>query len=53
MLHDPEVDASCLQLLASPDEPPLAEYWFGSVEQTERQAVVLFGVWFTGWTEEG
>ncbi len=51
MLYDPEVDAYCLQLLSSPDEPPLAEYWFGSVEQAERQAVVVFGVRFAGWIE--
>lgn len=51
MLYDPEVDAYCLQLLSSPDEPPLAEYWFGSVEQAERQAVTVFGVRFTGWIE--
>jgi hypothetical protein len=51
ILYDAEVDAYCLQLLASPDEPPLAEYWFGSVEQAERQAVVLFGARFTGWSE--
>jgi hypothetical protein len=51
MLYDPEVDAYCLQLLSSPDEPPLAEYWFGNLEQTERQALVVFGVRFTGWSE--
>ena len=51
IVYDSEVDAYCLQLLASPDEPPLAEYWFGSVEQAERQAGVLFGVRFTGWSE--
>lgn len=51
VLYDPEVDAYCLQLLSSPDDPPLAEYWFGSREQTERQAVVVFGVRFTGWSE--
>ena len=26
MLYDPEVDAYCLQLLSSPDEPPLGDY---------------------------
>jgi hypothetical protein len=51
MLYDPEVDAYCLQLLSSPDETPLAEYWFGSFEQAERQAVVVFGVRFAGWSE--
>ena len=51
MLYDPEVDAYCLQLLSSPDEPPLVEYWFGSVEQAERQALVVFGVRFAGWSE--
>ena len=51
MLHDPEVDAYCLQLLSSPDDAPLAEYWFGSFEQAERQAVVVFGERFTGWSE--
>ena len=51
LLYDPEVDAYCLQLLASPDEPPLAEYWFGNRDQTERQAGVVFGARFTGWSE--
>jgi hypothetical protein len=51
MLYDPEVDAYCLQLLSASDEPPLAEYWFGNVEQTERKALVVLGVRFTGWTE--
>ncbi len=51
MLYDPEVDAYCLQLLSAPDEPPLAEYWFGSFEQAERQAVLVFGVRFTGWSD--
>jgi hypothetical protein len=51
MLHDPEVDAYCLQLLPGPDEPPLAEYWFGNLEQAERQAVLVFGGRFTGWRE--
>lgn len=51
MIYDGEVDAYCLQLLASPDEPALAEYWFGSVEQAERQAVTMFGARFTGWSE--
>jgi hypothetical protein len=51
MLYDPEVDAYCLRLMSSPDEPPVAEYWFGSFEQAERQAVVVFGARFTGWSE--
>lgn len=53
ILYDAEVDAYCLQLLASPeeDEPPLAEYWFGSVEQAERQGVTVFGARFTEWSE--
>jgi hypothetical protein len=51
LIHDPEVDACCLLLLPSLDEPPLAEYWFGSFEQAERQAVVLFGARFAGWIE--
>lgn len=53
LLYDAEVDAYCLQLVASPDEPPLAEYWFGSVEQAERQAVMVFGERFAGWSEAG
>lgn len=52
MLYDPEVDAYCLQLLSAPDEPPLAEYWFGSAEQAARQAVQVLGARFTGWSEE-
>jgi len=51
LVHDPEVDAYCLQLLSAPDDPPLAEYWFGNLEQTERQAVVVFGSRFTGWSD--
>jgi hypothetical protein len=51
MLYDPEVDAYCLQLLSAPDEPPLAEYWFGNLEQAERQAGLVFGARFTGWSE--
>ena len=51
MIYDPKVDAYCLRLISSPDEPPVAEYWFGSFEQAERQAVVVFGVRFTGWNE--
>jgi hypothetical protein len=53
LLYDPEVDAYCLQLLSAPVEPPLAlvEYWFGNLEQTERQAVVVFGARFTGWSD--
>jgi hypothetical protein len=50
LLYDPEVDAYCLQLLPAPDEPPLAEYWFGSLEQAERQAGLVFGARFTGWS---
>jgi hypothetical protein len=38
-------------LLPSLDEPPLAEYWFGSLEQAERQAVIVFGARFVGWDE--
>lgn len=52
LIHDPEVDACCLLLLPSLDEPPLAEYWFGSLEQAERQAVIVFGARFVGWDEE-
>jgi hypothetical protein len=51
MRCDPEVDAYGLQLLSAPDEPPLAEYWFGSREQAERRAVPVSGVRFTGWSE--
>jgi hypothetical protein len=51
LIYDPEVDAYSLQLLSSPDEPSLAEYWFGSFEQAERQAVTVFGARFAGWTE--
>lgn len=51
MIYDAEVGAYCLQLLSAPDEPALAEYWFGSVEQAERQAAVVFGARFVGWRE--
>lgn len=50
LIYDPEVSAYSLQLVSSPGEPPLAEYWFGSFEQAERQAVTLFGVRFSGWS---
>jgi hypothetical protein len=49
LIHDPEVDAYCLLLLPTLDEPPLAEYWFGSLEQAERQAGTVFGARFVGW----
>lgn len=49
LIHDPEVDACCLLLLPSLDEPPLAEYWFGSFEQAERRAVRVFGARFVVW----
>lgn len=51
VLYDSEVDAYSLQLLSAPDEPPVAEYWFGSAEQAERQAGVVFGARFTGWSD--
>jgi hypothetical protein len=51
LLHDPEVDAYSLQLLSAPGEPSAAEYWFGSLEQAERQAGLVFGTRFTGWTD--
>lgn len=51
MIYDSEVDAYCLRLMSSPDEPPVAEYWFGSFERAERQAGIVFGVRFAGWTE--
>ena len=51
MRYDPEVDAYCLQLLSSPDDPPVVEYWFGSLEQAEHQAVVVFGPRFVGWSD--
>lgn len=51
ILYDAEVGAYCLQLLSSPDEPPLAEYWFGSIEQAERQGVTVFGARFTEWSK--
>ena len=51
LIFDSEVDASCLMLLPSLDEPPLAEYWFGSLEEAERQAVIVFGARFVGWNE--
>jgi hypothetical protein len=51
LIFDSEVDACCLMLLPSLDEPPLAEYWFGSLEQAERQAVTVFGARFVGWNE--
>jgi len=51
MVYDSEVDAYCLQLLSVPDESPVAEYWFGNLEQAERQAVIVFGERFAGWSE--
>ena len=51
MMYDPEVDAYCLRLMASPDEPPAAEYWFASFERAERQANTVFGARFAGWDE--
>jgi hypothetical protein len=52
MMYDPEVDAYRLRLMASPDDPPVAEYWFTSFERAERQAVAVFGARFAGWDEE-
>ena len=51
MIYDPEVDAYCLRLMTSPDEPPVAEYWFSSFERAERQAVEVFGTRFAGWDQ--
>jgi hypothetical protein len=51
MMYDPEVDAYRLRLMASPDDPPVAEYWFTSFERAERQAVAVFGARFAGWDE--
>lgn len=51
MMYDPEVDAYCLRLMASPDDPPVAEYWLTSFERAERQAVAVFGARFAGWDE--
>ena len=51
IIYDPEVDAYRLRLMVSPDDPPVAEYWFTSFERAERQAVVVFGARFAGWDE--
>ncbi len=51
MIYDPEVDAYCLRLIASPDDPPVAEYWLTSFERAERQAIAVFGARFAGWDE--
>jgi hypothetical protein len=51
MTYDPEVDAYCLRLMASPDDPPVAEYWLTSFERAERQAVAVFGARLAGWDE--
>lgn len=52
VIYDSEVDAYCLQLMVSADDPPVAEYWFASVERAEGQASAVFGARFAGWDEE-
>lgn len=51
VIYDSEVDAYCLRLMASADDPPVAEYWFASLERTEGQASTVFGARFAGWDE--
>ena len=48
---DPETEGFSLKLHASPDQPPLAEYWFASFEKIDLQARALFGSRFQGWEE--
>lgn len=49
--YDEEVDVFSLRLMgsASLEEPPLAEYWFTTLERVEQQAQTLFGGRLTGW----
>ena len=48
---DPETGGFSLKLHVSPDQPPIAEYWFGTWEKIDSQARTLFGARFQEWQE--
>ena len=48
---DTETEGFYLRLHTAMDQPPIAEYWFGTWEKIDSQARALFGARFQDWQE--